>query len=94
MLEVEQDFAKKVAVPAVSNLRELAVVLHESRVLNSEDVNQTISAIQERTGRDSVAVGVKSILDCIFEARAGGPNSNVVETLTDLIVEKINEVHL
>ncbi|KAK1242149.1 hypothetical protein MKX07_000135 [Trichoderma sp. CBMAI-0711] len=94
MLEVEQDFAKKVAVPAVSNLRELAVVLHESRVLKSEDVNQTISAIQERTGRDSVAVGVKSILDCIFEARAGGPNSNVVETLTDLIVEKINEVHL
>lgn len=94
MLEVEQDFAKKVAVPAVSNLRELAVVLHESRVLNSEDVNQTISAIQERTGRDSVAVGVKSILDCIFEARAGGPNSNVVETLTDLIVEKMNEVQL
>ncbi|KAL7822218.1 vesicle fusion factor [Trichoderma gracile] len=94
LLEVEQDFAKKVAVPAISNLRELAVVLHESRVLNSEDVNQTISAIQERTGRDSVAVGVKSILDCIFEARAGGPNSNVVETLTDLIVEKINEVQL
>ncbi|PTB75846.1 vesicle fusion factor [Trichoderma longibrachiatum ATCC 18648] len=94
LLEVEQDFAKKVAVPAISNLRELAVVLHESRVLNSEDVNQTISAIQQRTGRDSVAVGVKSILDCIFEARAGGPNSNVVETLTDLIVEKINEVQL
>ncbi|PTB66402.1 vesicle fusion factor [Trichoderma citrinoviride] len=94
LLEVEQDFAKKVAVPAISNLRELAIVLHESRVLNSEDVNQTIRAIQERTGTESVAVGVKSILDCIFEARAGGPNSNVVETLTDLIVEKINEVHL
>ncbi|KAL6864140.1 vesicle fusion factor [Trichoderma novae-zelandiae] len=94
MLEVEQDFAKKVAVPAVSNLRELAVVLHESRVLSSEHVNQTISAIQERTGSESVAVGVKAILDCIFEARAGGPNSNVVETLTDLIVEKINEMHL
>ncbi|KAL7798224.1 P-loop containing nucleoside triphosphate hydrolase protein [Trichoderma ceciliae] len=94
MLEIDQDFAKKVAVPAVSNLRELAVVLHESRVLNSADINQTINAIQERTGSESVAVGVKTILDCVFEARAGGPNSNVVETLSDLLVEKIHEMRL
>lgn len=94
MLEIDQDFAKKVAVPAVSNLRELAIVLHESRVLNSSDVNQTISAIQERTGSETVAVGVKTVLDCVFEARAGGPNSNVVDTLSDLLVEKIQELRL
>ncbi|KAM0459336.1 hypothetical protein ACHAPV_005518 [Trichoderma viride] len=92
MLEVDQDFAKKVAVPAVSNLRELAVVLHESRVLNSADVNQTINLIQERTGSESVAVGVKTVLDCVFEARAGSDTSNVVETLSDLMVEKIQEL--
>lgn len=94
MLEVDQDFAKKVAVPAVSNLRELAVVLHESRVLNSADVNQTINIIQERTGSESVAVGVKTVLDCIFEARAGSGTSNVVETLSDLLVENIQEMRL
>ncbi|KAL7903239.1 vesicle fusion factor [Trichoderma sp. TUCIM 5745] len=92
MLEVDQDFAKKVAVPAVSNLRELAVVLHESRVLNSADVNQTINLIQERTGSESVVVGVKTVLDCVFEARAGSGTSNVVETLSDLLVEKIQEL--
>ncbi|PON29749.1 hypothetical protein TGAM01_v201115 [Trichoderma gamsii] len=92
MLEVDQDFAKKVAVPAVSNLRELAVVLHESRVLNSADVNQTINLIQERTGSESVAVGVKTVLDCVFEARAGSDTSNVVETLSDLLVEKIQDL--
>ncbi|RFU78838.1 vesicular-fusion sec18 [Trichoderma arundinaceum] len=94
MLEIDQDFAKKVAVPAVSNLRELSVVLHESRVLNSADVNQTINAIQDRTGSETVAVGVKTVLDCVFEARAGGPSSNVVETLSDLLVEKIQELRL
>ncbi|GFP52123.1 vesicular-fusion protein sec18 [Trichoderma asperellum] len=94
MLEVDQDFAKKVAVPAVSNLRELAVVLHESRVLSSADVNQTINIIQERTGSESVAVGVKTVLDCIFEARAGSGTSNVVETLSDLLVENIQEMRL
>lgn len=94
MLEVDQDFAKKVAVPAVSNLRELAVVLHESRVLNSADVNQAINLIQERTGSESVAVGVKTVLDCVFEARAGSGTSNVVETLSDLLVEKIQEMIL
>lgn len=94
MLEVDQDFAKKVAVPAVSNLRELAVVLHESRVLNSADVDQTINIIQERTGSESVVVGVKTVLDCVFEARAGSGTSNVVETLSDLLVEKIQEMQL
>ncbi|KAK5997251.1 Vesicular-fusion protein sec18 [Cladobotryum mycophilum] len=94
MLEIDGDFAKKVAVPAVSNLRELAVVLHEARVLNSGDVNQTISTIQERTGTEAVGVGVKTVLDCVFEARAGGPNTNVLDTLSDLLVEKIQEIQL
>ena len=92
MLEVYTEFAKKVAVPAVSNLRELGMVLHESRSFNSSDVNQALSAIQQRTGSDSVGVGIKSVLDCIFEARAGGANSDIVETFSDLIVEKIQDL--
>lgn len=91
MLEIDMDFAKKVAVPAVSNLRELAVVLQESHVFNSDDVGQAISIIHDRTGSDAVGVGIKTVLDCIFEARAGD-NQNVLETFTDLLVEKIQEM--
>ena len=94
MLEIDGDFAKKVAVPAVSNLQELANVLQESRMLNSGDVNQAISMLQERTGAQSLGLGVKTILDCIFEAKAGGPESNVAETFVDLIEEKLQEMRI
>ncbi|KAH8683428.1 vesicle fusion factor [Ilyonectria robusta] len=91
MLEIDMDFAKKVAVPAVSNVRELAIVLQDSKVFNTADVGQAISIIQNRTGSDSVGVGIKTIQDCIFEARAGG-NEDVLETFTDLLIEKIQEM--
>lgn len=94
MLEIDMDFAKKVAVPAVSTLRDLATVLQESRVFNSGDVNATLNEIQRLTGSDRVGVGIKTVLDCIFEAKAGGPESNVVETFTELLVEKIQELSL
>lgn len=93
MLEIDMDFAKKVAVPAVSNLRELGTVLQESRVFNSGDINEALSIVQQRTGSDSVGVGIKSILDCIFEAKAGGPDSNVLDTFSDLLSEKIQEMN-
>ncbi|KAM3475232.1 hypothetical protein MY8738_007502 [Beauveria namnaoensis] len=92
MLEVDQDFAKKVAVPAVSNLRELGNVLHESKSFNSGDISQVIGMVQERTREENVGVGIKTILDCIFEAKAGGPSSNVLETFVDLMVENMNDL--
>lgn len=94
MLEIDMDFAKKVAVPAVSTLRDLATVLQESRVFNSADINATLNEIQRLTGSDRVGVGIKTVLDCIFEAKAGGPESNMVETFTELLVEKIQELSL
>ncbi|KAM4059181.1 ATPase family associated with various cellular activities (AAA) domain-containing protein [Hirsutella rhossiliensis] len=92
MLEIDTDFAKKVAVPAVSNLKELAAVLHESRVFNSGDINEIVNIVQQRTGSDSIGVGIKTILDCIFEAKAGGSSSDVLETFSDLLLEKIQEM--
>lgn len=93
MLEIDMDFAKKVAVPAVSNLQELGTVLQESRVFNSGDINQVINNIQQRTGSDSVGIGIKTILDCIFEAKAG-PESDVLETFSDLILENLQEMQI
>jgi vesicle-fusing ATPase len=90
MLEIDMDFAKKVAVPAVANLQELSVVLQESRVFNSNDVGQALNIIRNRTNSESVGVGIKTVLDCIFEARAGD-NPEALDTFADLITEKIQE---
>jgi vesicle-fusing ATPase len=93
MLEIDSDFAKKVAVPAVSDVHELATVLQESHVFNSGDINQLINMVQQRTGSDRIGVGIKTILDCIFEAKAGGPDGNVLETFSELLLENIQEMH-
>ncbi|RBR07997.1 uncharacterized protein FIESC28_10417 [Fusarium coffeatum] len=90
MLEIDNDFAKKVAVPGVSNLRELAAVLHESPEFDY-DVNATVNEIGQQTGSDSVGVGIKTILDCIFEAKRD-PNGQVVEAFVELLVGKIQEL--
>ncbi|RFN45081.1 vesicle fusion factor nsfi, partial [Fusarium flagelliforme] len=90
MLEIDNDFAKKVAVPGVSNLRELGAVLQESPEFDY-DVNATINEIGQQTGSDSVGVGIKTILDCIFEAKRD-PNGQVVEAFVELLVGKIQEL--
>lgn len=87
MLEIDTDFAKKVAVPAVSNLRELGAVLSESRAFSNEDIGRSLSALESRTGNDHVGVGIKTILDCIFEAKAGG--DDVADTFTELVLENL-----
>ncbi|KAI1159373.1 P-loop containing nucleoside triphosphate hydrolase protein [Nemania serpens] len=93
MLEIDMDFAKKVAVPAVSNLQELSTVLRGSRVFNSEDINEAISLVRQEAGSDKIGIGIKTILDCIFEARAGGgPSADIIRTFSELLVEKIREM--
>lgn len=83
------DFAKKVAVPAVANLRELGTVLQESRVFDSGDVNQALNLVQQGIGSDAIGVGIKTVLDCIIEARQGRPD---VETFAELMIEKVQEL--
>lgn len=93
MLEIDMDFAKKVAVPAVTSLQELKPILRESRVFNPEDINEAINLIQQGTGSDRIGVGIKTVLDCIFEARAGGgSNAEILRTFSELLVEKIQEL--
>ncbi|KAI1117585.1 P-loop containing nucleoside triphosphate hydrolase protein [Nemania sp. NC0429] len=93
MLEIDMDFAKKVAVPPVSNLQELNTVLRGSRVFNPEDVDEATSLVQQEAGSNDIGVGIKTVLDCIFEARAGGgPSADVIRTFSELLVEKIREM--
>ena len=86
------DFAKKVAVPAVSTLRELGTVLQEVRAFqDSSQIGNTLQQIQQRTGSEQVGVGIKTVLDCVFEAKAGG-REGVEETFTELMIESIQEM--
>ncbi|UKZ51470.1 hypothetical protein TrVGV298_005230 [Trichoderma virens] len=94
MLDVERRFDTTVAVPAVSNLDELRLVLNESGALDPSSADQTINMIRDRTRSESVAVGVKMILTLISKARNQGPSSSIVENLSDLLAEKINQIRL
>jgi vesicle-fusing ATPase len=92
MLEIDNDFAKKVAVPGVSNLRELGTVLQEmEHEFSSNDINLAINEIGQQTGSDNVGVGIKTVLDCVFEAKRD-PEGRVTEAFTELLVGKINEL--
>ena len=83
------DFARKVAVPAVTNLQELGNIFQKMG-FNSGEINGALGQIQQRTGSDRVDVGVRTIMDCVFEAkRAAAGGADVVETLADLMVENI-----
>lgn len=87
------DFAKKVAVPAVTSLQELKTVLYESKIFNPEDINEAINLVQQGARSDRIGVGIKTVLDCIFEARAGGgSSSDILRTFAELLVEKIQEL--
>lgn len=93
MLEIDMDFAKKVAVPAVANLRELGTVIQQSGVYDDDsEIGQTLGAIQQRTGSENVGIGIKTVLDCVFEAKAGG-REGVRETFAELMVESIQEMN-
>ena len=82
------DFAKKIAVPAVTSLQELGFVLQASG-FDSSEVSNALGHIQQRTGSDRVDVGIKAVLDCVFEARDGG--EEVVETFSELLVDLIQD---
>lgn len=89
MLEVDMDFARKVAVPAVTNLQELGAIFQKMGFSGGE-INGALGQIQQRTGSDRVDVGVRTIMECVFEARrAAAGGADVVETLADLMVENI-----
>jgi hypothetical protein len=89
-LDALRDFGTMIEVPAVSDLYELQGVLRESPALDDTGVEQTISMLKNRTGLESIAVGVgiKSILNRTFEARNQG-SGNLVETLVELLAAEI-----
>ncbi|KYK55325.1 vesicle fusion factor NSFI [Drechmeria coniospora] len=92
MLEIDMDFAKKVAVPAVSNLRELGMVIQESISIDQGIIHDIINMIQQRTGTETVGVGVKTVMDCIFEAKAGESEQEFSDTFVDLLLDNMQEM--
>ncbi|OAA46316.1 vesicle fusion factor NSFI [Metarhizium rileyi] len=94
MLEIDTDFAKKVAVPAIADLQELSVVLEKSGVFNSGDINQVINVVQQRTGSERIGIGIKTIQDLILEAKAGESETQVLETFSELLLDNIQDMNV
>lgn len=92
MLEINQDFEKQVYIPAVSSLRELGVILQSSGSINGGDINRILSMLQERLGENRWGLGIKTVLDCITEARAG--EEEVSETLVDLLMGAMDNLRI
>ncbi|KAF5003935.1 hypothetical protein FDECE_9556 [Fusarium decemcellulare] len=91
-LGIRRDFANTVYVPAVSNLQELGTVLQDYQAFKDRgDVVATLNEIEQQVGRDSLNVGIKTVLDRVSEARARGRDSSVVEEFADLIVQDVQE---
>jgi hypothetical protein len=91
MLEVDKAFDEVVPVPAVTNLQELGVVLHKSGLFSADPskINAVLGQVQQRTGSDRVDIGIKAILRCVSGAREGSSEEDIVDTLADLLVKKI-----
>lgn len=50
------DFAKKVAVPAVSDFRGLATVLQQSNAFDPDQVKTAVNRVMEQTGQDLAGI--------------------------------------
>lgn len=87
-LEVDMDFEKKVAVPPVQTFGELGEIMTESKVFDPQDIRGTLHRLQEVTQQDTVGLGVKAVLDCIFEARTAA--EDMPSVFVDLMSTAIN----
>lgn len=83
-------FPKKFPVPAVSNLYELATALEESKHLDRSEAQAVCRKIEYQNQSDRVGLGIKTVLDCVFEAMSGQEDRRqIVESLADLLIENI-----
>ena len=55
-------FDRQIAVPAVSDLRELATALQEFDAFEPADMNQALITLGQYNSTDQVGVGIKTVL--------------------------------
>ncbi|PHH55130.1 Vesicular-fusion protein sec18 [Ceratocystis fimbriata CBS 114723] len=79
LLEVDDVFDKKIDVRPLRSLNELATVMDHSRVFDRNQIQNICGQIQDtavmteaerRKGQFSVELGIKTVLDFLFEAKA------------------------
>ncbi|KAG6008507.1 hypothetical protein E4U21_004347 [Claviceps maximensis] len=91
MLTVDADFKKQVAVPGISSIHELAIVLQESKKFKSDEIDQVLRVVQQHTGSDTVRIGIKMVPDLIWEAERFSENSTFLGTFLDLLLDSIQQ---
>jgi len=61
-LDMLEAFDRQIAVPAVSDLRELATALQEFNAFEPADMNQALVTLGQYNNTDQVGVGIKTVL--------------------------------
>ncbi|CAI0647034.1 unnamed protein product [Colletotrichum noveboracense] len=82
-LGILKHFRRQVPVPAISDVRELAQVMGQTRKFHSSDIQQLISNLQNDTRSDKVGLGIKTILESIEESKieAASEGINMLDSL-------------
>ncbi|KAL2759819.1 hypothetical protein ACRALDRAFT_1039014 [Sodiomyces alcalophilus JCM 7366] len=90
MLGVMKLFGRRqVPVPAVADLRDLESLLLESGLFEAGQVSHIINTISAETGSKQVGIGIKTVLECIEEAKieaARGEASSMAESFISRVV--------
>lgn len=55
-------------MPNVNTFQELGTILNERSNFQGQDIRRILADLQERTGKETVGVGIKDILAAIEEA--------------------------
>ncbi|KAL0940324.1 vesicular-fusion protein sec18 [Colletotrichum truncatum] len=95
-LGVLKHFRRQVPVPAISDIRELAQVLGQTRSFHPEDIQQIVTAVRNDTRSDKVGLGIKTILESIEESKieAKSAGGNLLEGLAARLVTAISSTAL
>ncbi|RDA89639.1 hypothetical protein CP533_0748 [Ophiocordyceps camponoti-saundersi (nom. inval.)] len=89
MLEADSIFRQIVAVPAVSNLKELYAVMEHLGVLSIPDINEVVNILHQRRGSDSLGLGIDIIIESVFKVKDIGAEK--ADTLAELLIQNLGE---
>jgi vesicle-fusing ATPase len=93
MLNLLKLFRRQIPVPAIANMRELMTVIKARGVMNDMDINECGNMIMGQTGADRVGLGIKTVLECLEEARvAAARGGDLLEAFTSRITNAMTLV--
>lgn len=85
-LEIYDDFETEIPVPNVNTPQELGAILNDRSNFQGQDIRSVLGDLQERTGKETIGVGIKHVLGAIEVA--GESASDLSEILSMAIAKR------